>query len=111
MPALKQLLRHCRSYNGAECFSQIFKATTAENGPEFEILSQFEDLGTKLNFTHPYSSREQVQSERHTGLLRNFIPKGMSMERFSDEGILNMTDTLNQRTRCVLDNHTPSELF
>ncbi len=33
------------------------------------------------------------------------------MERFSDENILNMVDTLNQRLRRVLGYHTPSELF
>ena len=75
---------------------------TADNGPEFENLSQFENLGTKIYFTHPYSSWERAQNERHNGLLRDFIPKGMSMERFSDEDILNMADTLNQRPRRVL---------
>ena len=69
---------------------------TADNGPEFENLSQFESLGTKMYFTHSYSSWERAQNERHNGLLRDFIPKGMSIERFSDEDILNMADTLNQ---------------
>ena len=96
---------------GAEYFSQIFKTMTADNGPEFENLLQFENLGTKIYFTHPYSSWERAQNERHNGLLRDFIPKGMSMERFSDEDILNMADTLNQRPRRVLGYHTPSELF
>lgn len=49
--------------------------------------------------------------KRHNGMLRDFIPKGMSMERFSDEDILNMADTLNQRPRRVLGYHTPSELL
>ena len=74
-------------------------------------LTQFESLGTKMYFTHSYSSWERAQNERHNGLLRDFIPKGMSMERFSDEDILNMADTLNQRPRRVLGYHTPSELF
>ena len=89
-------------------FSQIFKTIT---GPEFENLSQFESLGTKMYFTHSYSSWERAQNERHNGLLRDFIPKGMSIERFSDEDILNMADTLNQRPRRALGYHTPSELF
>ena len=77
----------------------------------FENLSQFESLGTKMYFTHSYRSWERTQNERHNGLLRDFIPKGMSIEQFSDENILNMADTLNQRPRRVLDYHTPSELF
>lgn len=77
----------------------------------FENLSQFESLGTKMYFTHSYRSWERTQNERHNGLLKDFIPKGMSIEQFSDENILNMADTLNQRPRRVLDYHTPSELF
>ena len=92
---------------GTERFSQIFKTMTADNGPEFENLSQFESLGTKMYFTHSYSSWERTQNERHNGLLRDFISKGMSIEQFSE----NMADTLNQRPRRVLGYHTPSELF
>ena len=64
-----------------------------------------------MYFTHPYNSWERVQNERYNGLLRDFIPKGMSMERVSDEDILNMVDTLNQCLRRALGYHTPSELF
>ena len=95
----------------AERFSQIFKTMTTNNGPEFENLSQFESLGTKMYFTHSYRSWERAQNERHNGMLRDFIPKSMSIERFSDEDILNMADMLNQRPRRVLGYHTPSELF
>lgn len=56
---------------------------------------------TKMYFTHPYNSWELAQNERHNGLLRDFVPKGMSMERFSDEDVLNIADTLNQRPRRV----------
>ncbi|WP_296770657.1 helix-turn-helix domain-containing protein [Selenomonas sp.] len=61
--------------------------------------------------THPYSSWERPQNERHNGLLRDFIPKGMSIERFTDEDILNMADELNQRPRRILGYHSPTELF
>ena len=96
---------------GAERFSKIFKTMTADNGPEFETLSQFESLGTKMYFTHPYSSWERAQNERHNGLLRDFIPKSISMKRFSDEDILTIADMLNQRPRRILGYHTPAELF
>ena len=108
---VESALAQLQELYGAEHFSQIFKTMTADNGPEFENLSQFESLGTKMYFTHSYSSWERAQNERHNGLLRDFIPKGMSIERFSDEDILNMADTLNQRPRRILGYHTPSELF
>ncbi len=96
---------------GIERFSQVFKTMTADNGPEFETFSKFESLGTKIYFTHPYSSWERPQNERHNGLLRDFIPKGMSIEHFTDEDILNMADELNQRPRRILGYHSPTELF
>ncbi|XOQ25080.1 MAG: hypothetical protein ACFWTM_01855 [Mitsuokella multacida] len=73
----------------------------------------FVRIGSSYNITLEewYRSWERTQNERHNGLLRDFIPKGMSIEQFSDEDILNMADTLNQRPRRVLGYHTPSELF
>ena len=45
-------------------------------------------LGTKVYFAHPYSSWERPQNERHNGLLREFIPKGTSIEQYTDDDIL-----------------------
>ena len=74
-------------------------------------IGHYEKLGTKIYFTHPYSSWERPQNERHNGLFRDFIPKGTSMEPFCNEDILNMADALNQRPRRILGYHTPMELF
>ena len=96
---------------GDEKFSKVFKTMTADNGPEFETFSQYEQLGTKIYFTHPYSSWERPQNERHNGLLRDYIPKGTSIERYSDEDVLSIADELNQRPRRIMGYHTPAELF
>ena len=96
---------------GTERFSQVFKTMTADNGPEFETFSKFESLGTKIYFTYPYSSWERPQNERHNGLPLNFIPKGISIEFFTDENILNMADELNQRPCRISGYHSPTELF
>ena len=91
--------------------STVFKTMTADNGPEFITFSKFESLGTKVYFAHPYSYWEHPQNERHNGLLREFIPKGTSIEQYTDDDILDMADTLNQRPRRILDYHSPAELF
>lgn len=96
---------------GLEHFSKVFKTMTADNGPEFTTFSKIESLGTKVYFTHPYSSWERPQNERHNGLLREFIPKGTSIERYTDDDILDMADTLNQRPRRILGYYSPTELF
>ena len=67
--------------------------------------------GTKAFFAHPYTSWEQPQNERHNGLFRAFVPKGTSIEAFSDEDILSAADKLNGRPRKKLGYRMPEELF
>lgn len=63
-------------------FKEVFKSITSDNGSEFTDLSNLEkEVGTKVYFTHPYSSYERGTNERHNGLIRRFIPKG---KRISD---------------------------
>ena len=93
-------------------FDQVFKTITVDNGSEFADFSQVEKLGdTKVYFAHPYSSWERAQNERHNGMLRVFVPKGVSIENFSNEDILAAADELNGRPRKKLGYCTPEELF
>lgn len=92
-------------------FSQIFKTITVDNGSEFADFAQVENWGTKVFFAHPFTSWERPQNERHTGLFRAYVPKGTSIENFTDEDILSAADELNGRPRKKLGYHTPEELF
>jgi IS30 family transposase len=92
-------------------FRQVFKTITSDNGAEFEDLSNLELWGTKVYFAHPYSSWERPQNERHNGLLRRYIPKGVSIDRYHAEEILAFSDEINGLPRKLLGYHTPEELF
>lgn len=92
-------------------FSEVFKTIAVDNGSEFADFAQVEIWGPKVYFAHPYSSWERPQNERHNGLFRAFVPKGVSMEQFSDEDILAAADELNGRPRRKLRYRTPEELF
>ena len=92
-------------------FSQVFKTITADNGPEFEDLSSVEEWGTDVYFTHPYSSWERGSNERHNGMLREFIPKGASIENYDAGDILHFADTMNHCPRRILGYQTSQELF
>ena len=70
-----------------------------------------EQWGIKVFFTHPYTSWEYPQNERHNGLFRVCFSKGVSLEKYSDEDILSATNELNRRPRKKLGYHTPKELF
>jgi len=92
-------------------FGQIFKTITSDNGAEFEDLSDIEQWGTKVYFAHPYSSWERPQNERHNGLLRRYIPKGVSIDLYHAEEILAFSDEINGLPRKILGYRTPEELF
>ena len=94
-----------------EKFSQVFKTITVDNGSEFADFAQVENWGSKVFFAHPYTSWERPQNERHNGLFRAFVPKGASIEGFTDEDILTAADELNGRPRKKLGYCTPEELF
>ena len=84
---------------GESFFSQIFKTITVDNGPEF------------VDFAHPYTSWERAQNERENGMLHRYVPKGVSIENFSDEDILWAADALNSLPRRNLGYCMPEELF
>ncbi len=70
-----------------------------------------EQWGTKVYFAHPYTSWERPQNERHNGILRSYIPKGVSIEKFSSEEIVAAADSMNALPRKKQDYATPEELF
>lgn len=92
-------------------FSEVFRTITTDNGSEFAAFSEFEALGTKVYFAHPYSAWERPVNERTNRILRRYIPKGISIHNFSDEQILMFSDEINALPRKRLGYRTPEELF
>ena len=104
-------LDNLKAYFG-EHFSQIFKSITSDNGQEFAELSKIEqESSTKIYFTHPYASCERGTNERHNGLLRRFIPKGVAINEYSIDEIAFVEDWCNTLPRKLLNYRTPEELF
>ena len=56
-----------------------FKSITSDNGSEFSKLSTLESNNFKVYFAHLYSSYERGTNENMNGQLREFLPKGVSM--------------------------------
>ena len=94
------------------CFNEVFKSITADNGCEFEGLAALEEqYGVKVYFAHPYSSWERPQNERHNRIFRRYIPKGVSIEKYTAEQILCFADDMNALPRKILGYASPEELF
>lgn len=92
-------------------FGEVFKTITTDNGSEFANFSDFEVLGTKIYFAHPYSSWERPVNERTNRVLRKFMPKGKSMNGFTSEQVLMFADEINATPTKRLGYLTPEELF
>lgn len=82
-----------------------------DNDPEFADFAKTEQFETKVYFAHPYTSWERAQNEWENGMLRRYVPKGVSIENFSDEEILRAADALNSLPRRNLGYCTLEELF
>lgn len=96
----------------SEHWDTIFKTITTDNGSEFSMLSELEDLSkTLVYFAHSYTSCEKGSVERHNGLIRRFIPKGKRIDSYSDEQISQIETWCNSLPRKPLGYRTPDDLF
>lgn len=94
-----------------DLFSTVFKSITADNGSEFADLSTLDAEGVDVYFTHPYSSYEKGQNERHNRILRRYLPKGCDIDQYSEVEIFGFMDCINNTPRRSLNYSTPEELF
>jgi len=96
----------------SEHFDEVFKTVTTDNGSEFANLSQLESVAkTLVYYAHPYSSYEKGSVERHNGLIRRFIPKGMRIDQLSTQAIADVETWCNSLPRKLLNYRTPDEIF
>jgi len=85
---------------------------TADNGKEFAhhtAISQA--LDAAVYFAHPYHAWERGLNENTNGLIRQYVPKGKSMDTLSEAQVHHIMDRLNHRPRKGLAFQTPHEIL
>ena len=88
------------------------KTITADNGTEFHGYEEIEEAtGVKFYFSHPYHSWERGTSENTNGLIRQYLPKGMSFKMVTQAYCNHIALKLNNRPRKVLKFRTPQSRF
>ena len=81
-------------------FKNLLHTITSDNGKEFaNHMAIAEDLNVDFYFAHPYHSWERGANENMNGLIRQYIPKGSSLENIDDEYIEMIQEKLNNRPR------------
>jgi IS30 family transposase len=81
---------------------------TADNGTEWHGFRDIESqTGVKFYFAKPYHSWERGTNENTNGLIRQYLPKKMSMRSITQKDCDNIAFKLNSRPRKVLNFNSP----
>ena len=89
----------------------LCKTITADNGLEFSEISNLENETLSIYFARPYSAWERGSNERHNGLLRRCIPKGMPIKAVPKETIQRTLQWCNNLPRKLLNYRIPLDVF
>lgn len=93
-------------------FKEHVHTITSDNGKEFSAHEQLAAcLQTSFYFAHPYSSWERGLNENTNGLIRQYVPKGSSMEHVDVKKLNLIMQRLNTRPRKSLGYKTPQDIF
>ena len=89
-----------------------FKTITADNGTEFhQYPKNGNATDTRFYFATPHHSWERGPNENTNGLIRQYIPKGMSMKDLTQQQCDRIARKLNTRPRKRHSFKTPEEIL
>ena len=93
-------------------FPHTFKTITADNGTEFHQYKHIEaQCKTRFYFANPHHSWERGTNENTNGLIRQYLPKGLSMKNVTQQQCDAIALKLNTRPKKRLGYQTPEECF
>jgi transposase, IS30 family len=91
-------------------FPSWFKTLTWDNGKEMARHQRITGTtGVQVYFADPYSPWQRGSNENTNGLLREYLPKGTDLSRFTPAQLQAIEDELNDRPRKRLGYRTPRE--
>ena len=92
--------------------AQMRRSMTYDQGVEMaQHQSLSERTGLKVYFAHPHSLWERGINENTNGLLRQYLPKGEDLSRYSQDELDGIAEMLNARPRKSLGWKAPAERF
>lgn len=93
-------------------YADRFKTITADNGTEFHGYADIEKAtAVPFYFATPHHAWERGTNENTNGLIRQYLPKGMSMAKLTQQQCDDIAKALNTRPRKRHDYQTPEQIF
>lgn len=101
---------------GPHIFNGLFHVLLGDNGSEFSNPAAIEmDLlgnrRTRVFYCDPHASYQKGAAENNHSLIRRIIPKGTSLDRFTQEDIALMMNHINSYGRANLGDKSPYQVF
>ena len=93
-------------------FKEVVHTITSDNGSEFadhKYVAKM--LDAKFYFAHPYSSWERGLNEYTNKLIRQYIPKKESFDKYNNEYLKQIQYDINKRPRKKLNFESPKKIF
>ena len=85
---------------------------TFDNAREFSWHNKLaKTLSCRIYFAKPYHSWERGLNENHNGLLRQFFPKQIALDKVNEKEVFKAIDLMDNRPRKCLGYKTPFEVF
>lgn len=101
---------------GQDLFMRVMPVLLTDNGSEFSNPKALEFDPNQNRRTHVFycdasSPGQKGSAERNHELIRYFIPKGTSLDKFTQDDIGRMMDNINSYSRPSLGNKCPYDML
>ena len=114
--SVKRVFDYLERGLGTERFSRLFAAVLTDNGGEFKRrddleLTEDRESRTKVYYCDPMASWQKAHIEKNHEYIRYVIPRGKSLDQYTQEDMTLLMNHINSTRRPRLGNKAPYELI
>ncbi len=115
--SVSAIFRTLRKQLGDQRFSSLFQVILTDRGSEFTDPARIEcdtetgEIQCRVFYCDPMNSNQKSNCERNHEFIRYVIPKGTSMDRFTQTDITKLMNHINSYPRRKWNGQAPLDLF